>query len=92
MTAVSCLSFFVVMSKLNDEIITGFDSINDFFPVTFKDKTARRTTVKSMVIHSNILCKEALQRHSPASFLSFTYVFVCHSTIAYHVDSEVFVG
>src|SRR5574344_2544674 len=83
------LRFFVIVTKLDEYIITGFNLVKHFLPSSFINKPLGRTTVDGMVVYYYTVLEIFLKDHSPASFL-FTVggIFIGHGRIADRKDGD----
>ena len=84
--------FLIIMTELNDNIVTGLYLIQYLLPTTLVDKTLAASTIDRMIIDHIRIIEEGLEHHTPPSFLfSASGIFVSHRTVTDHEDSYLLV-
>ena len=87
----SRICLFVVVPKLNDDIITCLQFVEHSLPLAIVDKTFGRIAIESVVIHVNAFREEALQHHRPSSLLLVAVdSLVRHRGVADGEDGDAF--
>ena len=81
------LCLLVVMTELDDDIITGLYKRHHLFPSTLVNETLGGAAIDGMVINHDMIVKIALQSHCPTSFLLTTGdVLVGSGRVTYNED------